>query len=272
LRIWFKIERAQEKLFVYKRNDHTTSLALYHMDSEILKANSLSKYFGGLAAVSELNLSLQTNKITSVIGPNGAGKTTLFNLINGILRPDSGDVVFLDKVITGLNPYQIAQLGISRTFQTLNVFGRLSVFENVRAGILWKALPRREEEKRVYKMLDRLGIPELADENILDITPVSRRLVEVGRALISEPKLLLFDEIMAGFSEAESLSLIEVIRDFCNRGITFCIIGHTMRAIMSVSDNVIVMDAGKKFAEGTTKEIQENEAVQRIYLGESADA
>lgn len=236
-------------------------------NKEILVAETVNKKFGGVQAIFDLNIKLRARQITGLIGTNGAGKTTFFNLISGIFPVDSGEIRFLGEPINEYKPFQIAQLGISRTFQTLNVFPRLSVFENVRAGIESKPFDDDIKENRVREMLSLLNLSQLSKNDISQITPVARRLVEVGRTLISDPKLVLFDEIMAGFNEQEVLHLIAVIREFNRRGVTFCIIGHTMRAIMDVSDLVIVMHAGRNFAEGTPDEIQNNLDVQKIYMG-----
>lgn len=237
-----------------------------HEDNVLLSVRGLNKKFGGVHAVRDLDLDIIKGKITGLIGPNGAGKTTSFNLINGIITPDSGSIMLLGDRIDGLRPHQVAQKGIARTFQTLNNFARLSVFENVQAGILSRS--SRDEAEKIEMILELLGISHLAARDVGAIPPVARRLVEVGRALISDPKLVLFDEIMAGFNEKEVANLIEVIRKANRDGVTFCIIGHTMRAIMDVSEIVIVMRSGSRFAVGTPNEIQKNEEVQRIYFGE----
>lgn len=237
-----------------------------HQDEVLLSIHGLNKKFGGVQAVKDLDLEISRGKITGLIGPNGAGKTTLFNLINGITTPDLGKIEFLGDRVDGLKPHQIAQRGIARTFQTLNNFPRLSVFENVRSGIITKSV--KEEVKEVENILDMLGLSKLRSKDVGEIPPVARRLVEVGRALISKPKLVLFDEIMAGFNEQEVSNLIEIIRKANKSGITFCIIGHTMRAIMDVSEIVIVMRNGARFAAGPPDEIQRNKEVQRVYFGE----
>ncbi len=234
----------------------------------ILVADGVRKRFGGLEAIKDLNLTIERGKIAGLIGPNGAGKTTFFNLVNRLIPVDSGELRFMGKRINELKPYQVAQMGIARSFQMLNNFPRLSVLENVKAGIICKFLHEKKEKERVENMLELLGLSHLYKSNITEITPVARRLVEVGRALICEPKLVLFDEIMAGFNEEETMKLIEIIQKFNKLGITFCIIGHTMRAIMSVSDVIIVMHQGTKFAEGSPDEIQKNQDVHKIYLGE----
>ncbi len=238
------------------------------INGKFFSVERLNKAFGGLHAIRNLDLEIEEGKITGLIGPNGAGKTTTFNLICGIFPIDSGKIIFAGKRIDGLKTHQIAKLGIARTFQNLNNFPRLSVFENIRSGIIWGSLPEEKENEKVNKMMDLLKISDLANMIVTEIPPVARRLVEVGRALISNPKLVLFDEIMAGFNEEEVVNLIDTIRDANRKGITFCIIGHTMRAIMDISDNIIVMRNGAKFITGNPSEIQKNKEVQKIYLGE----
>jgi len=235
--------------------------------NELLTARGVNKKFGGVQAIRNLTVAIQKGKITGLIGPNGAGKTTFFNLINGIYPLDEGEIHFAGNRISGLPSDEIAGAGISRTFQLLNNFPRLSVYENIRAGVITKFLDRRVEEEKITAMLELLRIPHLANKDISEIPPVARKLVEVGRALIADPQLVLFDEIMAGFNEEEVVNLIELIRRENQKGMTFCIIGHTMRAIMGISDWVVVLDEGSNFLEGTPKEIQENAEVQRIYLG-----
>lgn len=232
----------------------------------LLSVKGLNKKFGGVHAVRDLDLEIKKGKITGLIGPNGAGKTTFFNLVNGIIAPDSGRIELSGIRIDGLRPHQIAQKGIARTFQTLNNFPRLTVFENVQAGILSQSA--NDATERIEKILRMLGLLDLSRKDVSTIPPVARRLVEVGRALICEPKLVLFDEIMAGFNEQEVAHLIEVIRRANNDGVTFCIIGHTMRAIMDVSQIVIVMRNGSRFAVGPPDKIQKDEEVQRIYFGD----
>jgi len=240
-----------------------------HKENTILSANGLSKRFGGLDAIINLNIEIKRGKITGLIGPNGAGKTTLFNLIGGVFPLDSGEIRLEGERIDGLKPYQISQMGIARTFQTLNTFPRFSVFENVRSGIIAKHLPKHEEDEKVTNILSKLGIIGLSQQDISQVTPVARRLVEVARAIIGKPKIVLFDEIMAGFNEEEVNHLITILTNYNRQHqMTFLIIGHTMRAMMDISDIIIVMNQGTKFAEGSPREIQKSDEVQRIYFGE----
>jgi len=234
----------------------------------ILIAKGIKKSFGGVQAIRDLDISIQEGKITGLIGSNGSGKTTFFNVVSGLVRIDSGEITFQGSRIDGLPPYMIAQMGIARTFQTMNNFPRLSVFENVRAGIITSFLETTAEENEVWRMLDMLELTPLAKEDIAKVTPVARKLVEVGRALIAKPKLVLFDEIMAGFNEQETVKLIDIIKKFNCAGTTFCIVGHTMRAIMSISDVIIAMHEGTRFAEGTPAVIQQDKDVHRICMGE----
>jgi branched-chain amino acid transport system ATP-binding protein len=233
----------------------------------ILEVDGLQKRFGGVSAVTNLSLRIRAGKITGLIGPNGAGKTTFFNIVTGIYRPDSGRIIFSGKRIDRLRTYQIAQAGITRTFQTLNNFPRMTVFDNVRAGIIAQNLPIKEEEQRVFEIIELLEIANLAYKSVGDITPVARRLVEVGRALVGNPKLVLFDEIMAGFNDEEASKLIAILVKYARNDISMCIIGHTMKAIMTISDEIIVMHQGTTFEQGSPSEIQSSTAVQNIYLG-----
>lgn len=233
----------------------------------ILKVRNLRKSFGGLRVLIDLTLDIEKEKITALIGPNGAGKTTFFNIVNGLISADSGEIRFENHDISKMKPHQIANLGIARTYQAMNNFPDLTVFENIRAGIIAKSLEYKNEEAEIYNILDLLGILSIADKNVAEITPVARRLVEVGRSMIAKPKLVLFDEIMAGFNEQETLQLIEIIRRYNAQGVTFCIIGHTMRAIMNISDTITVLHEGAVFAQGAPEQIQNNLEVQNIYFG-----
>jgi branched-chain amino acid transport system ATP-binding protein len=229
----------------------------------LLRLRGVQKKFGGVQAVQGLDLDIKQDEIAGLIGPNGAGKSTLFNLISGLLPLNAGEIYFGSERIDQLEPYQIARRGIARTFQNMNNFPYLTVFENVQAGWIARGL----DAGRVRDILARLGLLDLASKKVAEIPPVKRRLVEVGRALIAEPRLILFDEIMAGFNEEEAGQLIDVIREANQRGTTFLIIGHTMKTIMGLSHRVIVMHQGSLFAAGSPEEVQRNAGVQKIYLG-----
>jgi branched-chain amino acid transport system ATP-binding protein len=232
----------------------------------MLKISNVRKRFGGIHALEEVNLSIKRGGIFSLIGPNGAGKTTLFNLITGSLPADSGTIVFLDNEITSLKPHTICRRGIARTYQQKNLFPNLSVFENVSAGLLKERTEEGTRKEKVRDILGFLDIGRRAQEIVSGLPPLDSKLVELGRALATGPKLLLLDELIGGLlpSETEKICLIvEALRD---KGYTIFQIGHEMRPIMRTSDWIFVLDDGRKIAEGTPDEIKTNQAVHDVYL------
>lgn len=252
------------------------------MGSPLLEVKGLTKAFGGVVAVSEVDFHVNDGEIVAVIGPNGAGKTTLFNMITGVLPATSGKVFFKQKEITGKKPYQIAEAGITRTFQNLQVFENMNVIENVMTGVHCRLktgflhsgfrLPLvKREEKHAFdiamKYLEKVGIADLAfdDANILPYG--NQRLLEIARAAASSPELILLDEPMAGLNPQESRQLVEVIKHMRSEGMSFLFVEHDMETVMGISDRIVVIDYGKKIAEGTPTEIFENEAVIAAYLG-----
>jgi ABC-type branched-subunit amino acid transport system ATPase component len=227
----------------------------------------VSIHFGGLAAVRDVALAVQAGQITSLIGPNGAGKTTLFNIIAGSLKPQSGTITFLGTEIAGRHPYEICRLGIARTYQIRNVFPSLSVYENIRAGLL-KERHREDadQQHRIDEILDFTGLKKKQKYPVLSLSPLEVKLVELGRALATQPKLLLLDELLGGLIGPETLRLCEAVEELRSRGYTVLQIGHEIRPIMRTSDLIYVLSEGVKVAEGTAEEIAHNEDVLRIYL------
>jgi len=248
----------------------------------LLEVRGLSRSFGGLKAVDGVSFEAEANRITAVIGPNGAGKTTLFNLIAGSLKPDSGKVAFDGADITGLKPFLVARRGISRTFQAVKLSGGMTVLENVmigrhgrsRSGFLsgmlgapWTWAEERSIKAEAMKAIELLGISACAREKTGGLPFGIQRSVELARALASEPKLLLLDEPASGLNNRETRELAELIRRIRDTGIAVLVVEHDMSLVMDISDEVVVLDFGKKIARGTPREVQRDEAVIEIYLG-----
>jgi branched-chain amino acid transport system ATP-binding protein len=237
----------------------------------LLEGKGLTIHFGGLAAVSEVDFYVDKGEIVGLIGPNGAGKTTLFNIISGALQPKPGEILFKGKKINGLAPYKICRLGIARTFQTVKVFGSLTVIENVRIGSLFGAQKRLKKDATTTaeELMEFVGLSDVAHTPARDLTLVHQKRIEVARALATQPELLLLDEIMAGLNQTELAEAMELVKKIQKKGITIAIVEHVMKAIMGICDRIIVLDYGKKIAEGTPKEITNSKKVIEVYLGET---
>ncbi len=249
----------------------------------LLEVKDLEKRFGGLKAISGLSFSVEKGIIFSIIGPNGAGKTTLFNLLTNIYAPSSGAIFFKGKEITKLPPFKIARLGISRTFQNLQVFLNMSVIENVmvgchlrsKSGLLASALRLPsviKEEKMVrqmaYEALEFCGLPQYASRPAGGLPYGILKKLEVARSLASRPELLLMDEPAAGLNDTETAELCQLIKRICDSGVTVLLVEHNMSLVMEISQKVLVLNYGKLLAEGSPEEIQKNPEVIAAYLGE----
>ena len=236
----------------------------------ILEGVALTKRFGGLSAVTNVDFHVDQGETVGLIGPNGAGKTTLFNLISGALTPDSGSVTLKGREITRLKPHEICRAGVARTFQSVKVFGNLSVIENVRLGALFgkgKASASFAEQSS-EELLHFVGLSSLKLSLARDLTLVKQKQVEVARALATGPDLLLLDEVMAGLNPAEVSLAMELVNKIRQRGVTILMIEHVMKAIMGMCSRIIVLHHGEKIAEGRPEEIAADRTVIEVYLGE----
>jgi branched-chain amino acid transport system ATP-binding protein len=241
----------------------------------ILEGRSLTKHFGGLAAVSMVDFAVDQGEILGLIGPNGAGKTTLFNLLSGALPVSSGEIRFKGQKINGLKPHRICKMGISRTFQELRICGNLPVFQNVLVGAFFGTPTRvsgAAAATEASQALEFVGLSAMGAAPINDLTLVNQKRVEVARALATKPELLLLDELMAGLNSAEVGEAMELVTKIRDKGITIIMVEHVMKAIMGTCGRVMVLHHGEKIAEGTCSEISCDKKVIDVYLGEETHA
>jgi branched-chain amino acid transport system ATP-binding protein len=249
----------------------------------LLEVRDLNKRFGGLQAVGNVGFSVKEGAIKALIGPNGAGKTTLFNLLSGVLPPDSGTIRFLDSDIHGLQPYQVAAKGMSRTFQHIRLFTHMTVLENImigrhmhsRAGFLagmmnlpWTKKEEKAVRDRVFEIMEFLGLTAFADTEATSLAYGQQRILEIGRALACEPKLLLLDEPAAGLNMRETAEMAKLISRIRDTGITILLVEHDMSLVMKISDEIVVLSYGQKIADDVPLAIQKNPEVIKVYLGE----
>lgn len=250
----------------------------------MLKIEGVWKTFGGITALMDVSFNVESQEIKAVIGPNGAGKTTLFNVISGVYKPDKGNIYFDGKKINNLSPVKIARLGISRTFQNVELYGHMTVLENVMVGRYGKTksgffscgfrLPFMVKEEREIKkiseeLLEYVGLYDKKDYLASELPIGSQRILEIARALATEPKLIMFDEPASGLNDAETKELsafIKRLRD--EKNLTIVLVEHDMGLVMDISDNIVVLNFGEKLAEGTPEEIRNNKLVIDAYLGE----
>ena len=248
----------------------------------LLNIKNLTKRFGGVLAVNDVSFEVGTGSIMGLIGPNGAGKTTVFNLITGIYRPDQGEITFDGKSIVNLLTHRIISLGIARTFQTIRLFQNLSVLENVLAGChsrmksgslqaMLRTPFQRQEEKvalaRAVQALEFVGLRADAEQLAKNLSYGNQRLLEIARALVTEPRLLILDEPAGGMNEQETTDLITLIRKIRDQGKTILLIEHDMSLVMRVCESIVVLDYGAKISEGTAETVKSDPLVIEAYLG-----
>ena len=243
----------------------------------LLETKKLFKNFGGLQVIHDLSFSVSEEQLTSIIGPNGAGKTTLFNVITGSFPPSSGRIFFEGRDISGLKPHVISQMGLVRSFQITNVFASLTVRENVRlacqsrlvekASLLKSAVRLRRMKEKTEEILERIGLLRFQDTIAGEMSHGDQRHLEIAMTLATDPKLLLLDEPTSGMSPAETVETMDLIKEI-SKSVTILLIEHDMNLVMNISENIIVLDSGKKISEGTPEVIENDPEVRRVYLGE----
>jgi branched-chain amino acid transport system ATP-binding protein len=234
----------------------------------ILELKGVNKSFGGLKAVEDFNLSIEEGEILGLIGPNGAGKSTIFNCIAGVYPPTAGEIYFKGENITHQRPWDLCREGLARTFQIVKPFSSRTVLYNVTVGAFATTGKRAEAERRALKVLRRLHMQDVKDVRAGNLTIAYLKRLEIARALATQPKLLLLDEVMAGLRPTEVDEMVKIIKELRESGVTIFVIEHIMRAIMALSDRIAVLHFGKKITEGTPKEVASDERVIKAYLGE----
>lgn len=233
----------------------------------ILHAQKVSKSFGGLRAINQVSFQIKAKEIVGLIGPNGAGKTTLFNLISGFLKPDEGSICFQGQNITGLKPHKVCWLGIGRTFQVVRPLPALTVLENIVTGALLHADYKKARENAL-RIARNVGLQQMADKRAGEIPIAAKKRLGFAQALATGARLLLLDEVVAGLNPKEIDEFLGIIKKLASRGRTILMVEHVMRVVMNIAHRILVLDHGELIAEGSPKEVAENEKVIKAYLGE----
>ena len=249
----------------------------------MLELQGITQIFGGVTALNDVSFSIRASDITGVIGPNGAGKTTLFNIVTGIYQQTGGRVIFEGSDISGMPAERLASLGMVRTFQNIELFGKMTVLENVMVGLHsrsssglfacsfkmpWALKEERRIRKEALHWLEFVGIADLADVTAANLPFGKGRMLEIARAMACKPRMMLMDEPAAGLNSQETVGLAELIRRIRDLGITVVLVEHDMELVMDICDRIVVLNLGQKLAEGTPREIQENHEVIAAYLGD----
>jgi len=235
--------------------------------TDALVISGLSKRFGGLRAVQDVSFTVRENETLALIGPNGAGKTTSFHLITGFHRADAGSVRAFGREIVGLRPHDVCAHGLARTFQVAKPFGAMTVLDNVMTGAFLRDRRLASARDKACEVIEFVGLSARARTKAKDLTTIDQRRLEMARALATQPRILLLDEVMAGLNPAEIDQAVALVGKLAASGLTIVIVEHVMRAIMAVARHIVVLDHGQKIAEGAPKDIVENPDVIRAYLG-----
>ncbi|MDF2813171.1 MAG: transporter ATP-binding protein [Microvirga sp.] len=236
----------------------------------MLTVENITKRYGGLVAVNDASLKVQEGRIVALIGPNGAGKTTLFAMIGGFVRPDMGKIRFRDQDITGHAPHAICRLGLTRTFQIVQPFAGLSVLENIAVGAHLRHKSRADALARAAMIGEQVGMGRMLEQSAQSLTVAGRKRLELARALATEAKLLLLDEVMAGLIPSEIVEIVATIRKIRDSGVTILLIEHVMQAVMSLSEEAYVLNQGRMIAHGTPQQLVADPTVIEAYLGHGA--
>jgi len=239
---------------------------------QALMVSNLAKQFGGLRAVQDVSFTVRENETLALIGPNGAGKTTAFNLIMGFYRPDAGSVRAFGRELVGLRPHDVCRMGVARTFQVAKPFGGMTVLENVMTGAFLHERRCEAAREKARETIAFVGLSARENTAARDLTTIDQRRLEMARALATQPRLLLLDEVMAGLNPAEVDQAVGLVKKLAARGLTIVIVEHLMRAVMALARHIVVLDHGQKIAEGAPTEVVNNPEVIRAYLGSSAAA
>lgn len=238
----------------------------------ILSLVQVTKTFGGLKAVNGVSFEVSKGEIVSLVGPNGSGKTTLFNCISGIYTVNNGKILFLGENISHFSPPRICKIGIGRTFQVVRPFLRLTCLENILVGLYFGQEGQKKESRREgLRMLEFVGLGEKANKPAMELRLAERKRLEIARALATRPKLLLLDEVAAGLNEAEIKEMIRLLRQIHTQGITLLVVEHVMSLVMDLSYRVVVLNEGKKIADGLPEIVANDQQVINVYLGQSHD-
>jgi branched-chain amino acid transport system ATP-binding protein len=233
----------------------------------ILRGHEITKKFGGLIALNNVSFGLKEKEIIGLIGPNGAGKTTLINIITGFLKPEKGKIFYNGLDITGYKPNEICKLGINRTFQIPTCFPNMTVKENIAIGLLFNKRNKINPEERIKELAEFCGLSSKLNSLAMNLNTSELKRLDLARALATDPKILLLDEFFTGLNTEQADQYIKLLNNIREEGVTLMVVEHNMRIINKLSERVIVLDFGKKIAEGTPEEVMRNEAVINAYLG-----